>query len=73
MIASILKTEWQTISRIIGAFGFLHELLIQNAERPFLLTASCALMGLPLVFKGEEKLKQTGVLPHGGEEKEDTK
>lgn len=35
----------------------MHELIIENAERPFLLTASLALMGFPLVLKGEDRLK----------------
>jgi len=51
------------IAYILGATGFLHELFIQHADRPFLLTASLALMGFPLVFTGEQKLKETGKLP----------
>lgn len=41
---------------ILGGLGFLHELFLQQAERPFLLTASLALMGFPLVFKTDELL-----------------
>jgi hypothetical protein len=52
---------------VLGATGFLHELLIANAERPFILTASLALMGFPLVLKTEEKLKKNGVIPQDGE------
>lgn len=51
------------IAYILGAIGFLHELFLQHADRPFLLTASLALMGFPLVFNGEEKLKKQGKLP----------
>lgn len=51
------------IAYLLGALGFLHELFLQHADRPFLLTASLALMGFPLVFSGEEKLKQNGKLP----------
>lgn len=39
---------------ILGSLGFLHELFIQQGDRPFLLTASLALMGFPLVFRSEE-------------------
>jgi hypothetical protein len=41
----------------LGATGFLHELLVAGTERPFILTASLALMGFPLVLKGEQKMK----------------
>jgi hypothetical protein len=51
------------IAYILGAMGFLHELFLQHADRPFLLTASLALMGFPLVFSGEEKLKESGKHP----------
>ncbi len=47
----------ETLAYVLGGLGFLHELIIANAERPFLLTASLALMGFPLVLKGEERLK----------------
>lgn len=41
----------------LGATGFLHELLIEGpTERPFILTASLALMGLPLVLKADAKI-----------------
>ena len=44
-----------TLAYILGGLGFLHELLIAQAERPFLLTASLALMGFPLVFKADQR------------------
>jgi len=47
----------ETLAYAIGALGFLHELILYQGERPFLLTASLALMGVPLVFKAEEKIK----------------
>ena len=47
-----------TLAYALGGAGFLHELFISQGERPFLLTASLALMGFPLVLKGEEKLQQ---------------
>jgi len=62
---------WKTLNKFLtenlgyylGAAGFLHELVIQNAERPFLLTASLALMGYPLVYKAEKRLRANGSLP----------
>ncbi len=47
----------ETLAYVLGGLGFLHELIVENAERPFLLTASLALMGFPLVLKGEDKLR----------------
>lgn len=45
---------------ILGGIGFAHELFLYQGERPFLLTASLALMGFPLVFRAEEKIKKNG-------------
>lgn len=41
----------------IGAFGFLHELLLANGERPYLITATLALMGLPIALRADERRK----------------
>lgn len=38
---------------VLGATGFLHELLRGGAERPFLLALSGALMGLPFVLAAD--------------------
>lgn len=43
---------------MLGAFGFIHELLLAHGERPFIISASLALMGLPFVIRGEDKLKE---------------
>lgn len=43
-----------TLMFLLGAVGFLHELIIADAERPYLLTAALALMGLPLVLRADE-------------------
>lgn len=59
----------ESLAYAFGAVGFLHELFLAHAERPFLLTASLALMGFPLVFKGDEKLKAKFNQP--GEEKKE--
>lgn len=43
---------------MLGAIGFLHELLFASTERPFVISACLALMGLPFVLRGEDKLKE---------------
>ncbi len=43
----------------IGAIGFFHELIVSQAERPFILALSGALMGLPFVLSADGKLKQS--------------
>ena len=40
---------------ILGAGGFLHEVLITHGERPTLLLACFALMGVPLFLQRVEK------------------
>ena len=60
----------ETLAYVLGGLGFLHELIVENAERPFLLTASLALMGFPLVLKGEDRLKNGN--GSGKEEKQST-
>lgn len=62
------REDREVIAYILGGAGFAHELFIAQAERPFLLTASLALMGFPLVLKGEEKLREKGKLPPPDEE-----
>ncbi len=41
---------------MLGAAGFIHELLFVPTERPFLLTASLALMGFPFVLGADRTL-----------------
>lgn len=65
---TIRRQARDAMAYILGAMGFLHELLLQHADRPFLLTASLALMGFPLVFSGEEKLRKSGKLPSSDKE-----
>ena len=38
---------------LLGATGFIHELLFQPTERPWLLYLSGALMGLPVVMASD--------------------
>lgn len=44
---------------ILGATGFLHELFFTTGEteRPFILTLSAALMGLPVILRAEDKIR----------------
>lgn len=42
----------------LGAAGFVHELLFVATERPFVLTASLALMGFPFVLGAEAKIRR---------------
>lgn len=44
----------------LGAVGFLHELVIVGQERPIIIYASLALMGLPFFLRGEDKLRSGG-------------
>lgn len=41
----------------LGMAGFLHELIVTQGERPTLLLACLALMGLPVMLKADEKKK----------------
>ena len=41
----------------LGAVGFLHELILGGAERPFLLALSGALMGLPFVLAADRAMR----------------
>lgn len=45
---------------MLGATGFLHELIRGGAERPFLLALSGALMGLPFVLAADGKIQRKG-------------
>lgn len=62
------REDREAVAYILGGVGFAHELFIAQAERPFLLTASLALMGFPLVLKGEEKLRKRGASQSDQEE-----
>ena len=48
-----------TIMFVLGAIGFLHELILGAAERPFLLALCGALMGLPFVLAADERVRQS--------------
>ena len=43
---------------ILGAYGFIHELQRSGAERPQILIMSAAMMGLPLIIRGDEKRQE---------------
>lgn len=57
-----------TLMFVLGATGFLHELIVGGAERPFLLALSGALMGLPFVLAADSRLRQ-GKEEEEGEER----
>lgn len=42
----------------LGATGFLHEVFAQGVERPVVLSACVALMGLPFVLAANGRRKQ---------------
>jgi hypothetical protein len=42
---------------ILGAGGFLHELIITQGERPTLLLGCLALMGLPVFLRSDDRRK----------------
>lgn len=46
---------------VLGGVAFVHELVSEGAERPQILIMSAAMMGLPLIIRGDEK-RQGG--PH---------
>ncbi len=53
---------WKHLTRdalafVLGATGFLHELILAPVERPYILTASLALMGLPFVLRADAKAR----------------
>jgi hypothetical protein len=43
---------------LLGAAGFIHEVLWAQQERPVIIAACCALMGLPFVLRGEDALRE---------------
>lgn len=44
----------------LGAFGFVHELVVSNVERPYLIGACLALMGLPVALRYDERKREKG-------------
>lgn len=55
---NFLNRQWkENIAYLLGAAGFIHQIVIVDVAQPFILTASLALMGFPLVYKADEKLK----------------
>lgn len=40
---------------ILGGVAFVHELTSSTTERPQILIMSAAMMGLPLIIRGDEK------------------
>jgi len=47
----------EVIMFTVGALAFLNEVFIGGQERPFIIAACLALMGLPFVLRGEETIR----------------
>lgn len=58
MTPGFINRHRGTIMFVLGATGFIHELVLGSAERPFLLTLCGALMGLPFVLAADGKMRQ---------------
>jgi hypothetical protein len=43
---------------MVGAGAFLNEVFSREVERPFIIAACLALMGLPFVLRGEEQIQR---------------
>lgn len=43
---------------ILGAYGFYYELTRMGPERPQILIMSAAMMGLPLIIRGDERRQE---------------
>lgn len=54
---------------LLGATGFLHELLREGTERPFLLALSGALMGLPFVLAADGHVRRNREVEEEEEER----
>lgn len=57
-----------TMMFVLGAIGFLHELLRGGTERPFVLALSGALMGLPFVLAADQRFGSRKDDPQEGQE-----
>lgn len=52
-----IQSHWREVALFaLGAIGFLHEVFWQMGERPFLIAATCSLMGMPLLMSGEKAI-----------------
>lgn len=45
---------------LIGAATFVHEVIYSLTERPFLIAASLAMMGFPLVLRSDAWVRKNG-------------
>lgn len=43
---------------VLGAIGFVHELISTGSERPQILILTAAMMGLPVIIRGDEKRQE---------------
>lgn len=54
----MVKTVRDMALFILGAGGFIHELLRTGAERPQILILTAAMVGLPVIIRGDEKRQE---------------
>jgi hypothetical protein len=52
------KNAREAATFMLGAAGFLYEVFLGAQERPFIIAACLALMGLPFVLRGEQKIRE---------------
>lgn len=53
------KAERDVLTFLLGLLGVIHELVTQQAgERPYLLTLLGGLLGLPLVLRKNDQVKE---------------
>lgn len=55
----IIKIARDLVILILGAYAFVYELTREGPERPQILIMSAAMMGLPLIIRGDEKRQET--------------
>jgi hypothetical protein len=57
-----MKWNWKVVRDpaffLLGAGTFIHEVTIQSSERPTILAASLALMGVPVFLRKDEAAAQ---------------
>lgn len=57
-IQALSKIFRDLVIFILGAYGFYYELTRQGPERPQILIMSAAMMGLPLIIRGDERRQE---------------
>lgn len=58
LIQFLVKIGRDSLIFLLGAYAFIHELTRTGSERPQILIMSAAMMGLPLIIRGDEKRQE---------------